>query len=94
MVAELLVLTVPYVLPLAKILLTRLSLLYFSYSPPSLQAPGEVPLNNIDENFIFVVAHATSASTMNFLGLVIGIHGAIMIIIQLFPTGLILQANT
>ncbi len=73
--------------------LTRLSLVYSSNLPPSLQTLEEIPLDNIDENFISVVAHATWAPATIYLGLVISVHGAITIIIQLFPTGLTLQST-
>jgi hypothetical protein len=67
---------------------------YSSNLHASLQALGEIPLDDIDDNFILVVVHATRVSATIYLGLVIGIHGAITIIIQLFPTGLILHGNT
>jgi hypothetical protein len=61
-VAELLVPVLPKVLPSAKRKLVRLSLILKSDCIPSLQALGEIPLDNLDEDVVFVIRGAKGAS--------------------------------
>jgi hypothetical protein len=75
-VAELLVPILPKVLPSAKIELVRLSLILKSDHIPSLQTLGEIPLDNLDEDVIFVIRGANRASGTTSPGLAIGVHGA------------------
>jgi hypothetical protein len=62
------------VLSTAKSCLSRLSLVCQSTPPPSLQALGEMLLDNTNENVIFVIA-STRRMAPNSSGLVIGVHG-------------------
>ncbi len=75
MVAELLVPFLPKVLPSAKSKLVRLYLILESDRIPSLQALGEIPLNNLNEDVVFVIRGAEGASGMTSPGLAIGVHG-------------------
>jgi hypothetical protein len=77
------------VLPSAKSSLARLSLVFSSNLPPCLQALGEQLLNDVDDDVVFVVGDAPSASKLTFLGLDISIHDLNMqsfFIIQSSPT--------
>jgi hypothetical protein len=74
-VAYLLVPVVSKVLPSPKSNLKRLSLVHYSNLPPSLQATGEMPLSDIDEDIIFIVGHTPRASSTTSLGLAFGVHG-------------------
>jgi hypothetical protein len=62
------------VLSTAKSCLSRLSLVCQSNLPPSLQALGEMLLNNTNENVFFLIASARRMATISS-GLVIGVHG-------------------
>ncbi len=96
-VAEFFVPVLSKVLPLAKSSLARLSLVLSSDLPPSLQAKGEQPLDNVDDDVVFVVEDAPSMSDMTSLGLAIGIHDLNMqsfVIIQPSPTGLTPRRNS
>jgi hypothetical protein len=96
-VAEFFVPVLSKVFPLAKISLARLSLVLSSNLPPCLQALGEQPLNNVDDDVIFLVGDAPNTSEMTSLGLAIDVHDLNMqsfLIIQLSPTGLIQLRNS
>jgi hypothetical protein len=62
------------ILPLAKSNLARLSLVLSSNLPPCLQAQGGQPLDEVDDDVIFVVGDAPRVSDTTFLGLAIGVH--------------------
>jgi len=55
--------------------LHRLSLIRKSDCSPSLQALGEILLNNLNDDFVSVVGDAPRASATASSGLAIGIHG-------------------
>ena len=96
-VAEFFVPVLSKVLPSVKSSLARLSLVLSSNLPPCLQALGEHPLEDVDEDVVFVVGDAPSASNMTSLFLAIGVHDLNMqsfVIIQLFLTGLTQRRNT
>jgi hypothetical protein len=73
-VAEFFVAVLSKVLPSAKSSLARLSLVLSSDLPLCLQALGEHPLDNVDDDVIFVVGDVLSASNTTSLGLAIGVH--------------------
>jgi hypothetical protein len=75
-VAELFVPVVPKVLPPTKNCLHRLSLIRSSDHPPSLQALGEIQLDNLDEDVVFVIRGANGESGTTSPSLAIGVHGA------------------
>ncbi len=62
------------VLPSAKSSLARLSLVLSSNLPPCLQALGQHPLDDVDEDVVFVVGDTPSTSDTTSLGLATGIH--------------------
>jgi hypothetical protein len=77
-VAELLVPVFPKVLPSAKSQLIRLHLILSGDCIPSLQALGEIPLNNLDEDVVFVIRGPKGASGTTSSGLATGVHGGRM----------------
>jgi hypothetical protein len=96
-VAEFFVPILLKVFPSVKSSLTRLSLVLSSNLPPCLQALGEQPLDNVDDDVVFVVGDAPSTSDTTFLGLAISVHDLNMrsfVIIQSSPTGLTQQRNS
>jgi hypothetical protein len=78
MVAQFLDPIIGQVLSTAKSCLSRLSLVCHSNLPPSLQALGELRLDDINEDVIFVIASTQRTATMSYLGLVIGVHGVMI----------------
>jgi hypothetical protein len=74
MVAQFLDPIVTQVLSTAQSCLSILSLVCQSDLPPSLQALGEMLLNDTNKNVIFVIA-STRRTATNSSGLVIGVHG-------------------
>jgi hypothetical protein len=56
--------------------LHRLSLIHKSDRPPSLQALGEIQLDNLDEDVVSVVGDAPRASATTSSGLAFGVHRA------------------
>ncbi len=73
-VAEFFVPVLSKALPSAKSSLAGLSLVLSSNLPPCLQAMGEHPLDNVDDDVVFVVGGAPSVSGTISLGLAIGVH--------------------
>ena len=67
-VAKLLVPVVPKVLPLAKSRLKRLSLICKGNLSPCLLALGEMPLDDLNEDVIFVIGYTTNVSATTSSG--------------------------
>jgi hypothetical protein len=96
-VAEFFVPVLLEVLPSAKSSLARLSLVFSSNLPPCLQALGEQPLDDVDDDVIFVVGDTPSASNTTSLGSAIGVHDLDMqsfVIIQSSSAGLTPRRNS